>query len=178
MIMITGVIERIGGSDMFRLSTRGMHVSVTRLGQKAKRRKQMMRESNPHIPIKKTTALPTVQAISHFDQFYSTVYKTKWNSMRLGLMSPQKYAVIVNNFGDTEATCDMLRSLGCVNVAEEFDKGFSKVEPYIPVYDEGNNHPEEAFCIRNLNAFFQVLLQIIMILRNPVKQKKLTLMKM
>ena len=135
--MISGVINRTGvGSDMFRQSTRDIHVSVTRLGQKAKRRKQMMRESNPHIPIKKTTALPTAQAISHFDQFYSTVYKTKWNSIRLGLLSQQKYAVIVNNFGDTEASCDMLKSLGCVNILEEFNRGFSKVEPYIPVNNE------------------------------------------
>ena len=140
MIMISGVIERTSvGRDIFRQTTRGIHVSVTRFGQKAKRRKQMMRESNPHIPVKKTTAVPSAQAISHFDQFYSTVYKTKWNSMRLGLLSPQKYAVIVNNFGDTEATCDMLKSLGCVNILEEFNKGFTKVEPYIPVNDEGKD---------------------------------------
>ena len=117
---------------------RYFHSSVTQFGQKAKRRKQKMREAMPHLPLKNTTALPTMQALSHFDQFYSSVYKTKWNSIRLGLMSKQKHAVIVNNFGNSEETCEKLTSLGCIDIQEEFKKGFRKVEPYIPL--DGDNH--------------------------------------
>ena len=127
------MISRDIAVNMFRAETRKFHTSVSMFGQKAKRRKQAMREAMPHLPLKKTTAQPSVQALTHFDQFYSAVYKTKWNSMRLGLMSKQKYAVIVNNFGNTEETCDMLRNIGCVDIKEEFDKGFSKVEPYLPI---------------------------------------------
>jgi len=103
-----------------------------------------MRETMPHIPLKKTTALPTMQALSHFDQFYSSVYKTKWNSIRLGLMSKQKYGVIVNNFGNSEETCEKLTSLGCLDIQDEFKKGFSKVEPYIPSDELINDEIEKA----------------------------------
>merc|ERR1740137_431863 len=58
----------------------------------------------PHLPSKVNTAVPTNIALNHFDQFYSTVYKARWSSMRLGLLTQQKYAVMVNNFGDSEDT--------------------------------------------------------------------------
>lgn len=86
----------------------------------------------PHLPVKKNTALPTVQAITHFDQFYGSVYKSKWPSIRLGLMSDQKYAVVVNNFGSPEDTCDKLRAMGAINLYDQFQLGLKKVEPYIP----------------------------------------------
>ena len=34
-----------------------------------------MRETMPHIPVKKSTGTPTVQALTHFDQLYSSVYR-------------------------------------------------------------------------------------------------------
>ena len=118
--------------EVHRVSWRMFHVSVQNPGQKAKRRKQAMRESMPHLPLKKNTAIPTVQALTHFDQFYGSVFKSKWSSIRLGLLSTSKHAVIVNNFANPEDTCQMLQELGAINILDEFNKGYQKVAPYIP----------------------------------------------
>ena len=116
------------------LSWRSLHTSTARWGQKAKRRKQALRENNPHLPVRSDSGKPVVQALTHFDQFYSSVYKHKWSGMRLGLLCPQKFAVFVNNFGDSERTCGELEELGCVNINEEFARGQEKVQPY---FDQG-----------------------------------------
>ena len=59
----------------FRMTPRHLHTSSAHLGNKAKRRKLKMRETMPHIPVKKSTGTPTVQALTHFDQLYSSVYR-------------------------------------------------------------------------------------------------------
>ena len=92
-----------------------------------------MREDNPHLPVKKDSSKPVVQALTHFDQFYSSVYKNKWTGMRLGLLCPPKFAVFVNNFGDSEKTCERLEQLGCVNINQEFARARDKVQPFIDV---------------------------------------------
>jgi len=118
------------------LGWRSFHTSSPRWGQKAKRRKQALRENNPHLPLRKDSSQPMVQAITHFDQFYSSVYKTKWSGIRLGLLCPPKFAVIVNNFGDSERSCEKLESLGCVNIKEDFVRGQEKVEPFFETLKE------------------------------------------
>ena len=92
-----------------------------------------MREDNPHLPVRKDSSRPAVQALTHFDQFYSSVYKNKWPGMRLGLLCPPKFAVFVNNFGDSEKTCERLEQLGCVNINQEFARARDKVQPFIDV---------------------------------------------
>ena len=119
-----------------RVSYRQFHSSSSLMGQKAKSRKHNLRLNNPHIPLKGNSGLASVQALNHFDQFYGSVYTSKWSSMRLGLMSQHKSAALVNNFGDSEETCDKLRGLGCVDIHQEFLKGYRRVEPYI-TFEEG-----------------------------------------
>lgn len=41
-------------------------------------------------------------ALNYFDSFYSKVYGKSWPSIRLGLLSPKKYCVILNSFVDNE----------------------------------------------------------------------------
>ena len=107
-------------------------ISSSLNGQKAKRRKQAMKANMPHIPIKTNSSLPTNIALGHFDQFYSSVFKeARWGSMRLGLLSKQKYAVIVNNFGDSEDTVAHLESMGCVDINREFHLAQDNQEPYV-----------------------------------------------
>ena len=132
-----------------RMTPRLLHTSPTSEGNKAKRRKLKMREMMPHIPVKKSTGVPTVQALHHFDQLYSSVFRNKWPSMRLGLMSPNKYAAIVNNAGDSEQTIEDLKSLGCVDIHEQFKTGFSKVEPYI-TYEEDGGVSVDSEAVENL----------------------------
>merc|ERR1719186_1312439 len=101
-------------------------------GHTAKHRKQNMRAKMPHLPSKINTALPTSLAINHFDQFYGSVYKeARWGSMRLGLLSKQKYAVLVNNFGDSEATIEMLEEMGCVDINKQFNIAQQGQEQYV-----------------------------------------------
>ena len=72
--------------------------------------------------------------------------------MRLGLLSPHKYAALVNNAGDSEQTIEDLQSLGCVDIHEQNKIGFSKVKPYI-TYQEGGgiSVDSEALETPNLN---------------------------
>ena len=95
-----------------------------------------MREDNPHLPVRKDSSKPAVQALTHFDQFYSSVYKNKWSGMRLGLLCPPKFAVFVNNFGDSEKTCEKLEQMGCVNINQEFARAREKIQPFINVDTE------------------------------------------
>merc|ERR1719483_794817 len=85
----------------------------------------------PHLPSKVNTAVPTNIALNHFDQFYSTVYKARWSSMRLGLLTQQKYAVMVNNFGDSEDTIAKLKDLGCVDINKEFTLAREQQEQFV-----------------------------------------------
>ena len=70
--------------------------------------------------------------------------------MRLGLLSPHKYAALVNNAGDSEQTIEDLQSLGCVDIHEQFKIGFSKVEPYI-TYQEGGGVSVDSEALENLD---------------------------
>ena len=115
------------------IQTRYLSRSVPLFGGKvAKHRKQNLRATMPHLPSKQNTALPTSLAINHFDQFYGSVYKeARWGSMRLGLLSKQKYAVLVNNFGDSEATIEMLEDMGCVDINKQFNIAQQGQEQYV-----------------------------------------------
>jgi len=127
--------------------TRHLATSVPLFGGKAaKRRKQTMKVDMPHIPAKTNTAIPTNIAINHFDQFYSSVYKeARWGSMRLGLLSKQKYAVVVNNFGDSEDTISMLEEMGCVDINKEFQLAKQQQEQFVRDLETSlSTHPEQS----------------------------------
>lgn len=62
----------------------------------------------------------TDRVLENFDDFYGTVFGTRWNSMRAALLSDQKYIAMVNNFGDIEKTCNLLEMTGAINVKSLF----------------------------------------------------------
>ena len=39
---------------------------------------------------------PSVLALDHFDFYYGPMFGKKWPSVRLGLLSPNKYIAVVN----------------------------------------------------------------------------------
>ena len=88
-------------------------------GVKMRRKKRSVKAENPHLParIEKTDKL---SALSHFDQYYSQYFDSRWPSMRLALLSRPKYCAVVNNFGDPEDTARTLESLGCINISKLF----------------------------------------------------------
>lgn len=59
---------------------------------------------------------PGQLALDHFDRYYTGMYGSKWPSIRLALLSPQKYAALVNNFAETDSAM-----LKLVDEEESFD---------------------------------------------------------
>lgn len=64
--------------------------------------------------------------MQHFDNFYGKVYDMNWKSARLGLMCQNKYAAIVNNFGDNEETESMLTGLGAIELSNYYRRHHKK----------------------------------------------------
>ncbi|KAH8297987.1 hypothetical protein KR018_003956 [Drosophila ironensis] len=56
------------------------------------------------------------RALDNFDDFYGSVYGSRWKNMRAALLTRHKYIALVNNFGDTEQTCSMLEMDGAINL--------------------------------------------------------------
>lgn len=56
------------------------------------------------------------KALTHFDDFYQSVFGPKWPGIRAALLTEHKYVALVNNFGDAETTKTELESNGAVNV--------------------------------------------------------------
>ncbi|XP_020810266.1 5-methylcytosine rRNA methyltransferase NSUN4 [Drosophila serrata] len=56
------------------------------------------------------------RALENFDDFYGSVYGSRWKNMRAALLTRHKYIAMVNNFGDTEQTCSMLEMDGAINM--------------------------------------------------------------
>ncbi|XP_026476433.1 5-methylcytosine rRNA methyltransferase NSUN4-like [Ctenocephalides felis] len=74
------------------------------------------KHSKDHWSMKDKKIFPKHRALEHFDDFYKSVFGDKWPSIRVALLSPQKYVALVNNFGDTEKTCEKLENLGGINL--------------------------------------------------------------
>ncbi|KAI2805928.1 5-methylcytosine rRNA methyltransferase nsun4, partial [Blomia tropicalis] len=70
----------------------------------------------------------TELALQHYDNFYLKVYGNKWPSIRLGLLSPNKYAAMVNYFADSsEATQIKLRQEGAYDLAYVYEKNLKRI---------------------------------------------------
>ncbi|RZF32742.1 hypothetical protein LSTR_LSTR005935 [Laodelphax striatellus] len=75
---------------------------------------------NHWATLKKMTQ-PSDKALEHFDDFYASVFKNSWRSIRLALLSPQKYCAVVNNFADTEETAAFFENNGAFNMRKIID---------------------------------------------------------
>lgn len=63
---------------------------------------------------------PKDKALDHFDDFYKQVFTANWEWIREGLIRPQKYVAVVNNFSDNEATMVKLEEEGALNMRTLF----------------------------------------------------------
>ncbi|XP_027200613.2 5-methylcytosine rRNA methyltransferase l(2)10685 [Dermatophagoides pteronyssinus] len=84
-------------------------------------------KNNVHFYKGKNKINNTELALRHFDNFYGKIYEKQWQSIRLGLLSPKKYAAIVNNFVDFESTEIELRQIGAYNLRYIYDKNLRKI---------------------------------------------------
>lgn len=72
----------------------------------------------PRDPKKK----PSIErALDHFDDFYKSVYGPRWPGIRVSLLTENKFAAIVNNFGDAEETRQSMELAGAVNIRKVFE---------------------------------------------------------
>lgn len=77
-----------------------------------------MLQEKPRDPTKTT---PIDRALEHFDDFYKSVFGPKWPGIRASLLTEHKYAAIVNNYGDADATKQDLELSGAINIRKVFD---------------------------------------------------------
>lgn len=68
------------------------------------------------------------KALEHFDDFYKSIFRSKWPSVRVALLSPHKYVAVLNNFGDIEDTVLKLESLGAINLRNYFELTKTKMK--------------------------------------------------
>lgn len=61
------------------------------------------------------------RALEHFDDFYKSVYGPLWPGIRASLLSENKFAALVNNYGDAEETREQIELNGGINVRTLFE---------------------------------------------------------
>lgn len=69
--------------------------------------------------VKKSTSID--RALSHFDDFYQSVYGPRWPGLRASLLCENKFAALVNNHAEPEETMQQIELNGGVNVRKVFD---------------------------------------------------------
>lgn len=77
-----------------------------------------MLQEIPRDPQKTTS---TERALEHFDDFYKSVFGPTWPGIRASLLSENKFAAIVNNYGDAELTKQNLELSGAINIRKIFE---------------------------------------------------------
>lgn len=55
---------------------------------------------------------PKFKALSHFDDFYGSVFGEKWKPIREALLRRCKYVAVINNYGDADETMEYLTNRG------------------------------------------------------------------
>lgn len=68
---------------------------------------------------------PSELALSYFDTYYKPVYGPLWPSMRIAMLSQQKYCALINNFADSESALISLIESG----ADDFVHNVTKRDP-------------------------------------------------
>ncbi|XP_063829385.1 5-methylcytosine rRNA methyltransferase nsun-4 [Ostrinia nubilalis] len=92
---------------------------------------QVRNKAKTHWAKLKKKTSPKYKALNHFDDFYASVFGSKWEPMRQALLRGSKYVAIVNNYGDAEETIEYLTHRGAhclknlMKVQQEFHNEYS-----------------------------------------------------
>lgn len=81
-------------------------------------------QEKPRDPRRQTSI---ERALDHFDDFYKSVFGRRWPGMRASLLTENKYAAVVNNYGDAEETRLALELAGAINVRKVFDLHYDEI---------------------------------------------------
>ncbi|KAK6104933.1 NOL1/NOP2/sun family protein [Brugia pahangi] len=80
---------------------------------------------------------PTMIAMDNFDFYYGPVYGNQWPSIRLGLLTPNKYFAVLNKFSrDRQKNEAQLKDLGAYNVLEKLHQKVDKKDNTHVEYEE------------------------------------------
>ncbi|EFO22986.2 hypothetical protein LOAG_05500 [Loa loa] len=80
---------------------------------------------------------PTTIAMDNFDFYYGPVYGNDWPSIRLGLLTPNKYFAVLNKFArNREENEALLKDLGAFNVLEKIQRQIVKKNNTHEEYEE------------------------------------------
>lgn len=67
---------------------------------------------------------PTMLALDHFDFYYAPLFAKRWPSMRLGLLTPNKFVAVLNRFSKSaDVNARILEELGTLDLVETLTKG-------------------------------------------------------
>lgn len=72
----------------------------------------------------------TDHALNHFDGYYSKVYGSRWPSIRLGLLSPNKFAAVVNPFCEPDRVEQQFRLMRKLDLRRYYEKHWKHSERY------------------------------------------------
>jgi len=74
---------------------------------------------------------PVDLTLAHFDNFYSKIYRKYWQSVRLGLLSPNKYAALINYYANSDDIQVSLRQNGAYNIQYIYEKNLTRILRFI-----------------------------------------------
>lgn len=102
-------------SSLSIISLRSIHCSV------ANNKKAIFK---PKIARTKPVKTPSVLALDNFDFYYGPLYGDQWTSIRLGLLTPNKFIAVLNRFSqDVEVNQSILESIGTQNLMKSLVSG-------------------------------------------------------
>lgn len=79
------------------------------------------------------------RALDHFDDFYKSVFGPKWPGIRASLLTENKFAAIVNNYGEPDKICENIEMKGAVNVRQVFETFYDKKsEENVELFNRAN----------------------------------------
>ncbi|XP_060761475.1 5-methylcytosine rRNA methyltransferase NSUN4 [Neoarius graeffei] len=98
--------------------------------QRRNRVKTKWASTRPKVPA-------TNLALQHFDATYNNYFGELWPSIRIGMLSEQKYGALMNNFASNADVISTLQSQGCRNFVRDGERDRHEISEE----SEQNDHP-------------------------------------
>lgn len=100
----------------------------------------------PHQASTRAKFPATALALQHFDATYQNYFGDLWPSVRVAMLSEQKYGALMNNFSSNTDVISALRSQGCRDLVRDREGDTHEIS-------DGHPSPEEARIDTNIQCF-------------------------
>ncbi|KAH7726332.1 Bacterial Fmu (Sun)/eukaryotic nucleolar NOL1/Nop2p [Aphelenchoides avenae] len=95
----------------------------------------------PKIARNKQIKTPSMMALDHFDFYYAPLFGRSWPSIRLGLLTPNKFIAVLNRYSQSfDVNERIIRDLGTLDVIERLNsvkKHGSEVQGNLSIHSNG-----------------------------------------